>query len=199
MSARIAEEKVIKATGKGWDHWHQVLEDFGCKEKGHKESAKHLTELGVSMWWAQTITIEYEVSKGIREPSQRSDSKFGLSVQRTMNASVERCWNAFATANGLESWFASGVKLNFKEGGTYSSKDGDLSTFKKIMHHELIRMTWEHPKHSPGSQVNIEFEEKEDRTTIRVSHTQIANKDECDDLKAAWSSVMDGLKLKLES
>ncbi len=199
MKPRIAEDRVIKATGHGWDHWFSVLDDFGCKAKGHKESAKHLLDLGVSAWWSQTITIEYEVVNGIRKPSQRSDSKFGLSVQRTINTPVERCWAAFSTKDGLESWLASGVQISFEVGGVYTSKEGDQCQFKKIEHHALIRMTWEHPKHTAGSEVEVEFDDKGDRTTVRLSHTKIANKSECDDLKAAWGSVMNDLKKTLES
>lgn len=197
--ARISDEKVVTATGKGWDHWFSVLDEFDCRSKGHKDSAQHLLDVhGVPMWWSQTVTIEYEVSRGIREPSQRSDSKFGLSVQRTCSASVEDCWAAFTTAEGLNGWFNSGVQIDLQVGGEYTGDGGDKCVYHRIERHALIRFTWENPKHTLGSVVEVEFEPKQDRTTVRVSHTKIANKDETDDLKKAWSGIMDDFKSFVE-
>ena len=159
VQSRITEEKVVNATGQGWAHWYEVLDGFGCKTKGHKSSAAHLhEEHGVTPWWSQTITIEYEVARGIREPSQRSDLKFGLSVQRTVDASLEKCWAAFTTVEGLSGWFNSGVQLELVVGGDYTGDGSDKCVYKRIDHLSLLRMTWENPKHTLGSVVEVEFE-----------------------------------------
>lgn len=200
VSARISVERVIRATGHDWAHWFGVLDGFGCSDRGHKASAQHLhDDHGVGAWWSQSITIEYEVANGIREPSQRSDGKFGLSVQRTVAAPVERCWESFTTAAGLNAWFTSNARVDFRVGGLYTSPGGDRCKFKRIDRHSFIRMTWEHPKHSPGSIVEVGFDAKGDSTTVGVSHTRIASKEETDDLKKAWSGVMDDFRAAVEA
>jgi uncharacterized protein YndB with AHSA1/START domain len=197
--ARIAEASVVKATGKGWEHWFKVLDKFGCAKKGHKESARFLLEEhGLKPWWSQTVTVEYEVAKGLRKPSQRSGGKFGLDVHRTVSATLGDCWDAFTTAKGLNGWFASKAKVDLRVGGHYTGAGGDRCTFKKIVPSRRLVMSWEHPKHTAGSVVEVLFEKREKKTRVSVSHTKIANKAECDDLKRAWSSVMDEFRAYVE-
>ena len=197
---RIQETSVVKATGKGWAHWFAVLDKFKCADKGHRESAKHLLERhGVTPWWSQTITVEYEVAKGIRKPSQRSGGKFGLDVHRTVSATPGDCWDAFTTAKGLNGWFASKARVDLRVGGRYTGAGGDKCTFKRIVPSKRLVMSWEHPKHTEGSVVEVLFEKRAKKTRVSVSHTKIANKSECDDLKKAWSGVMDEFRSYVES
>ena len=64
---KISDEAVRARTGKGWEEWVQILDDWDAKEKGHTKSAKHLLEhYGVSPWWAQAVTIRYEWERGLR-------------------------------------------------------------------------------------------------------------------------------------
>lgn len=198
---RLPEESVVKATGKGWAHWFNVLDKFGCKEKGHKESAAFLlAKHKLTPWWSQTVTVEYEVAKGIRKPGQRSDSKFALDVHRTIAAPVEDCWAAFTTAKGLGGWFNSKVKVDLRVGGTYTGAGGDKCTYKAIVKNKRLRMTWENPKHSPGSIVEVSFQKvNETRTRVSVAHTKIANRAEMLDLKKAWSEIMDDYREYVES
>jgi uncharacterized protein YndB with AHSA1/START domain len=197
---RIPEERVVKETGKGWGHWFGVLDKFGCGTKGHKESARHLqSRHGLSSWWAQTVTVEYEVAKGIRKPGQRSDGKYALDVHRTVAAPVARCWDAFTTKKGLEGWFNSGVKTDLRVGGTYTGAGGDRCTYKVIVPKKRLRMTWENPKHTAGSIVQVSFEELDrSKTRVSVSHTKIATLAEMRDLKRAWSGVMDEFRAFVE-
>jgi hypothetical protein len=64
---RISDESVRRRTGKGWDEWLKLLDEWGMKEKGHTLTARHLSEdRGLSPWWAQAITIRYEWERGLR-------------------------------------------------------------------------------------------------------------------------------------
>lgn len=192
---KFSEESVTNATGNGWIHWFSVLDRFNCEKKGHKESARHLEETHkVKPWWAQTLTIEYEVAKGIRERSQRCDALFGTDIQRTVTAKIDTCWNLFTTQKGLNTWFATNAKIDFRLGGVYTDAGGDRCEYKSIIPNKRFRMTWEHPKHTSGSVVEVTFERKGVNSVVRVSHTKIANKKEREDLKKAWQSVMDDFK-----
>jgi hypothetical protein len=65
---RISEDSVRRRTGKGWDEWLAILDDWGAADKGHTESAKHLRDAhGVSPWWAQAVTVRYEYERGLRQ------------------------------------------------------------------------------------------------------------------------------------
>ena len=66
---RVSDDSVRRRTGKGWNEWLTVLDDYGAAEKGHAESARHLREShGVSPWWAQAVTVRYEHERGLRQP-----------------------------------------------------------------------------------------------------------------------------------
>jgi len=60
---------------------------MGASEKGHKLTARYLAESwNISAWWAQTITVSYERSAGLRLVGQRSEGTFTVSLQRTIHA-----------------------------------------------------------------------------------------------------------------
>jgi len=65
----IREDTVRAKTGKGWEEWFAILDEWGAAEHGHTAAARYLrTELGVSPWWAQAITVRHEYARGLREP-----------------------------------------------------------------------------------------------------------------------------------
>ena len=61
----VSDAKVAENTGKSLQDWYQVLDEWGAKEKSHKEIAAYLyDEHSVSGWYAQSITVEYERDRG---------------------------------------------------------------------------------------------------------------------------------------
>jgi Domain of unknown function (DUF4287) len=66
---RIGDDAVRRRTGKGWEEWLALLDEWGAKDKGHTACARHLREAhGISPWWAQAVTVRYEYERGLREP-----------------------------------------------------------------------------------------------------------------------------------
>ncbi len=48
---KISDESVCQKTGKGWEEWYRILDEWDMKEKGHTITAKHLRECyGISLW-----------------------------------------------------------------------------------------------------------------------------------------------------
>jgi hypothetical protein len=63
----FSDETVRAKTGKSSQDWYAILDEWGAKEKGHTATAKYLRdELGVSPWWAQSLTVRYEYERGLR-------------------------------------------------------------------------------------------------------------------------------------
>jgi uncharacterized protein YndB with AHSA1/START domain len=198
---RPAEETVRERTGKGWPEWLDVLDEFDCRAKGHTATAKWLeAEHGLTSWWAQTVTVQYERERGIREIGQRHDGKFALNVTRTIAAPVERVWNAFADEKEMSTWFTTGHRHDFREGGSYSNGDGDKGKYTKIAPQERLHFTWENEKHCPGSLVIVEFMPKgAEKTTVAITHEKLPDKAGVDDMKTGWSWALDCLKSYLET
>src|SRR5688500_82470 len=113
----ISDESVKAKKGKNWSQWFKLLDKFGGEKKGHKLMAKWLgDEHGITAWWAQTVTVQYERARGIRKVNERGKG-FALSVSRTVDASLTKAWNAWAKSDVLSKWFTTSAKQEFKEGG----------------------------------------------------------------------------------
>lgn len=83
----IAEERVVEATGRGWDEWIALIEEGPGRDAGHPAIASWLADhLGVDPWWAQMVTVSYERLAGLRLPGQMPDGTFTVSRSRTLAA-----------------------------------------------------------------------------------------------------------------
>lgn len=87
---RTADTHAIAThTGKSWEEWVVFLDQTGAHSFDHTAIAKlAYTELeGVvdnPGWWAQSIAVAYEQHIGRRQPGQRADGIFEMSVTKTM-------------------------------------------------------------------------------------------------------------------
>lgn len=196
---RIPNEQVTAKTGKGWDEWFDIIDSFGL-EKGHTAIAKHLREEhGVDDWYAQAVTIQYEKEHGARELHQRGQT-YEITFQRTVSVPVEKAFEAFSTAEGLNAWFTTGSVVDLHVGGRYSTADGDTGEFKKVEPNQRLVFTWEQPQHAPGSSVEVLFEDRGDRCVVNLTHRKLGSKADADDLKTgSWNWALDSLKSYLET
>src|SRR5688500_3822478 len=70
----VSGEKLVESTGRGWDEWLAILDEWGAIGRTHTEIARWLREeRGVDGWYSQSIAVGYERARGIRAPGERSD------------------------------------------------------------------------------------------------------------------------------
>jgi uncharacterized protein YndB with AHSA1/START domain len=200
VSTKISDESVQAKTGKVWSEWFSILDEFNCAAHGHTATAKFLSkEHGVPTWWAQTITVRYELDRGLRLPGQRP-SGFEASVQRLINVPVSQAFAAWAEAEHVARWFTTSAEQDFREGGRYGNADGDAGEYRRIVLNKLIRFTWEQKQHSPGSVVDVSFTPKQgNRVQVRITHARLKTSKDADDLREGWSWAIDSLKSYLET
>ena len=90
MAQAISDDAVLKGTGKPWQHWCSALDAAQARDLSHKDTALWLaTEHGVSHWWAQMLTVNYEQHIGRRVVGQDCTGKFRVSVSKTINGSMD--------------------------------------------------------------------------------------------------------------
>ncbi|MFQ5552765.1 MAG: SRPBCC domain-containing protein [Thermoplasmata archaeon] len=197
--SRIGEGSVKAKTGRGWDEWFSLLDAWGAAEEGHAPTAKHLAEAyDLSGWWAQTITVEYERVRGLREVGQRGE-EFVVTVQRTIRASPEASYAALTEPDHLSRWFTQDARADLRIGGRYENKDGDRGEFLRLDPPTRIKYTWENPDHAPGTMVEVWIEHKDEaKSLIRLEHSRLKNREEFEDLKNGWSWALDSLRSYLE-
>jgi uncharacterized protein YndB with AHSA1/START domain len=194
------DETILAKTGKSREEWYALLDALDCRAKGHKATAKFLEEdHGVGPWYAQSITVDYERARGIREVGQRSGGKFAVNVTRTISVPVEDAWRAWADASEVSKWFTTNAEQDFREGGAYDNGDGDKGIYKKIVPMERLQFTWENEKHCPGSLVIVQFMAKGPKTTVAITHEKLPDKAGSEDMKKGWTWALTSLKSYLET
>lgn len=195
----MSDEAVKSKTGRTWEQWFALLDKWRAADKGHKLAARHLADqYGLTSWWSHTVTVEFERARGLREIHETTKG-FVASVSRTMAAPVGAVFRAFAEPESLKAWFTAHAKVDFREGGQYSTSDGATGVYKRIQPDRRILFTWSHPDHAEGSQVEVRFEPLgPDKCRVVLTHSQIANGSDRDGLKAHWVGSLDALRAWLE-
>jgi uncharacterized protein YndB with AHSA1/START domain len=200
QGSRIGDEAVQAKTGKGWDEWFALLDAWGAADKGHAPAAKHLAEVhGLSGWWAQMVTVEYERARGLREVGQKGE-QFVATVQRTIRTSPETAYAALTEPSHLSQWLAEDAQAELWVGGHYENKDGDRGEFLRLDPPNRLKYTWENPKHAPDTVVEIWVSPKgEEKSQVRLEHSRLRNREEFEDLKKGWGWALDSLRSYLET
>ena len=84
------DARVMKATGKAWTDWFAILDEREARSLPHQEIARLLREdHGVSGWWSQSVTVEYEKRIGRRETGQRRSGEYTTTVSRTFSGTID--------------------------------------------------------------------------------------------------------------
>jgi hypothetical protein len=174
----VADERVVEATGRGWQAWFEVLDEWGAASHNHTEIARWLREEhDVEGWYAQSITVGYERARGLRAPGQRPDG-FAVSASRTIAVPVERLFEAFADEELRERWLP-GADLRLR---TATSP-------------RTARYDWE----DGSTRVNVGFESAgEDKSRVALSHERLPDADAADAMKTWWREHLTALKSQLE-
>jgi len=186
-------------TGRAREEWFQVLDAFGVNRHGHTEAAAHLRDAhGVSPFWAQAITVEYERVHGLRAFAQRADG-FGLSVQRALAVPADRAWEAWSERAEVTRWFAPRHTQDFRVGGRFHSRGG-RGEFRRIVPGRLLRFTWEGPRRQRRGIVEVELAARgEDRSTVKLTHIRMATEEDREEMRLVWSRALDSLKSWVET
>ncbi len=63
----IGDAEVKAATGKTWQEWFALLDEYGVEERGHELTVKYLKEHHrLPSSWAREVALRYENDRGLR-------------------------------------------------------------------------------------------------------------------------------------
>ncbi len=66
-SRSIKDETVRTKTGKGWQEWYSILDEWDAKNQGNTKTAAYLRQqYALSPWWSHAVTSRYEWERGLR-------------------------------------------------------------------------------------------------------------------------------------
>lgn len=176
--AGIGTDAVAKATGKAWDQWLAILDKAGAVAMPHKAIASMLSEkYGVPPWWSQMVTVGYEQARGMRQAHQRSDG-FSASATRTMQATLDRLYGAWADPKLRELWMGKAPVT------VRRSTDG-----------KSMRITWA----AGESSVDVNFYPAgEGKSRVQVEQGKLPDAKVREEQKSFWGGALQRLKAMLE-
>jgi hypothetical protein len=175
-----SDEAIRARTGRGWEEWFDLLDEWGAPERSHREIARWVAEQqGIEplAWNAQAIATSYERARGLRAVGEHPEG-FTVTVSRTVAVPVERLYEAFVDAAPRKRWLPEG-RLRKRTATRPKS----------------ARFDWADGK----TRVHVTFLAKgEERSTAAVAHTRLADAKERERMKAWWRERLDTLKSQLE-
>ena len=151
----ISENAVREATGRGWRGWWKVLDAWGAPKHSHSEIARFLAhEHGLSDWWSQTVTVQYERERGLRELGE-TPSGFQMGAQKTFLPDVDAAWSLISSSDGIEAWLGPGAPSELVQGESYRLLDGTTGEIRVVAPGSHFRLTWQPPPWSTPSTLQV--------------------------------------------
>jgi hypothetical protein len=108
-----SDDRIRERTGRGWEEWFAILDEWGASERSHRETARWLAEqqgLHPLAWNVQAIASSYELARGLRVVGEKDDG-FAITSSRTVGVDVARLYDAFVKESQRHQWLPDGELL----------------------------------------------------------------------------------------
>ena len=169
---------LVARTGRPWAEWHSLLEAWGPAGHSHREIAQWLhVEHGVDGWWAQELTVRYEMASGRRRPGERPDG-FEVSASKTVGVPIERLFEAWVDEATRRRWLRD-VTIRVRTATPHRSARFDVE--------------------DGTERLALNFVAKgEARSAVALQHQRLPDAETAARVKAAWRARMTELQQLLE-
>lgn len=176
---QVADQTIRDRTGRGWEEWLDLLDEWGAGERDHAEIAAWLErEHGIAQWYGQAVTVGYERARGGREVGEHADG-FAITASKTVGVPVERLYDAVVDEVERTAWL-----------------EGRELVERTATKPKSARFDW--PEGS--SRVNAFFDPKgEAKSRVVIEHERLPSAEDASRLKAWWRQRVTELKSQLES
>jgi hypothetical protein len=175
-----SDERIRERTGRGWEEWFDLLDEWGAAERPHREISRWVADqlgIGPLVWEAQAVTSSYERTRGLRAVGE-TEQGFAVSATRTVAVPVERLFDAVVDESQRLSWLP----------------DGELSE-RTATRPKSARFDWG----DGATRVLVVFESKgEAKSTMALQHVRLPDGQEAERMKAYWRERVTALKEELE-
>jgi hypothetical protein len=175
----VSDEVIRRRTGRGWEEWFDLLDEWGAVERPHPEIARWLgSEHRIDGWSSQAVTVSYERARALRAVGERADG-FAVTATKTVAMPVDRLYEAFVDESLRTRWLP----------------DGELHQ-RTATKPKSARFDWG----DGASRVIVAFEAKGDaKSTVALEHARLADAEEAERMKAFWRERIAAMKEALEA
>ncbi len=133
------------------------------------------------------VTVQYERERGMRDVHQKAGG-YSVNVSRTIAAPIERVFDAFTKPPHVT------------KGGSYHNAKGDRGTYRTVRRPDLLRFTWDNPRHSPGTIVGVWFNSRgPEKTVVTLQHEKLADRKAHEAMREGWSWALDSFRSYIET
>ncbi len=175
----MSDAAIRRRTGRGWEEWFDLLDEWGAAERSHKEIASWLAdEQETGGWSSQAVTVSYERARGMRAVGERPDG-FSITASKTVAVPVEQLYDAVLDESQRRRWLPD-TPLRERtatrpKGARFDWGDGD-------------------------TRIVVWFADKgEAKSTIALAHERLPDGAEAERMKAFWRARVSELKELLEA
>jgi uncharacterized protein YndB with AHSA1/START domain len=194
----VSESSCKSATGKTLAEWFKALDRHGGVALGRRNLSKWIEhEHEVELWWATTITNEYEIARGDLAKDGKPKG-YSICPTRSIRASPKDCYAAFATAKALDVWYGPKNEVDMRDGGQWRNGDGNRATIKKVNAGKNIRLLAEDEGLTLPTPVEIKFTPNGANCTVMIGIERLQTRAEADGYRHAWGEALDRLKASIE-
>ena len=95
-----SDAEIRRRTGRGWEEWFDLLDEWGAPERTHRETARWVAEqqgIHPLAWNAQAVVNSYERARGLRAVGEHADG-FAISASKTVDVPVDRLTTRSSTS-----------------------------------------------------------------------------------------------------
>jgi hypothetical protein len=182
MAKGVSDEAVKRATGKDWKEWFAIMDKLGARKMDHKQIAGMIHgkfQPGLSGWWSQMITVEYEVARGMRAKGERPSGKYSISKSATIEASMKDVYAA---------WNDPARRAEFAKGVRFEPRS--------VRPPDVVRLNLP----SDGSYIEVRITPRGGtRCAVVVQQEGIPDARKAEKWREAWAKALARLKGTLES
>ena len=175
-----SDDSIRRRTGRGWEEWFDLLDEWGAPDRTHRETARWVAELqGIEplAWNAQAVVSSYERARGLRAVGEHPDG-FAVTVSKTIAVPVERLYEAFVKEAVRKRWLPD---ARLRERTTTAPRSA--------------RFDWEDGK----SRVKVTFLAKgEAKSTVALEHARLTDAEDRERMKTWWRGRLATLRSGLE-
>jgi hypothetical protein len=175
-----SDDTIRQRTGRGWEEWFDLLDEWGAAEQPHREIARRVAaELGLEplAWNVQAVVVSYERARGGRAVGEHPEG-FSVTASKTVAVPVERLYDAFVEESRRARWLPVG---ELRERTATRPKSA--------------RFDWGEGE----TRVIVGFDSKDQaKSTVALEHARLANAEEAARMKTFWRERLSALKSQLE-
>jgi hypothetical protein len=174
----MSNEAIRRRTGRGWEEWFDLLDEWGAAERPHRDIARWVAEEhGIEGWSAQAVTVGYERARKLRAVGEHAGG-FVVTASKTVAVPVDRLYDAFVEESLRRQWLP----------------DGELRE-RTATRPKSARFDWADGE----TRVMVAFIDKGERkSAVAVQHERLPDAEAAERMKAYWRERVGTLKELLE-